>query len=336
MKKLRIACCGGWHSHAKDFPMDRAPKFCGDLPHEFAAVWDDDPVRGQAWAQEMGCRFEPDYGALCADKDIDGFLITAGTTKHAELAIPAAEAGKHIFMEKALAVDPSEAQRIREAVKRAGIHFTISDPVEKPALVYAKKLMDDGVLGDITGIRYRTCHAFGLTDHALMERFYTKPEAGAGTLSDMGHHAVHVLLWFLGRPDRAMGVFSRYSETGKANDVDDMASALFHFPSGAIGTAESGWLCPGGQNIFELYGTKGFLRWDCDGLRYRFDPEGSWTTVPDSELPPAPVYPLRYWMESVLNDTPNTQYTIDEAVDVTAMIAAAYRTDGKGEPIVYP
>lgn len=333
MEKLRIACCGGWHSHAKDFPMDRAPAKCAGLPYEFTAVWDDDPARGQAWAREMRCRFEPDYAALCAAPSIDGFLITAGTTRHEELAVQAAQAGKHIFMEKALAVDPAAARRIRAAVKAAGIHFTISDPVEKPALVHAKKLMDAGVFGDVTEIRYRTCHAYGLTDHQLMSRFYDKEQAGAGALFDMGHHAVHVLYWFLGRPERAMGVFSRFSPAGKANDVDDLSTALFSFPSGAIGVAETGWLCPGGQNIFELYGTKGFLRWDCDGLRYRFDPRGSWTAVPVSELPPPPVYPLRYWMESVLNDTPNTQYNIDEAVEVTEMIAAAYRTDGRGEPL---
>lgn len=219
MDKIRIACCGGWHSHAKDFPMDRAVRFCADIPHEFVAVWDDDPDRGAQWAVEMGCRFEPDYGALCADSGIDGFLVTAGTTKHTALIIKAAEAGKHIFTEKALAVDPVEARRARDAVKKSGVHFTISDPVEKPELVYAKKLMDDGVFGEITEVRYRACHAFGLTDPALMSRFYQKDEAGAGAMFDMGHHAVHVLNWFLGKPCGTMGVFPRFSETGKANDT---------------------------------------------------------------------------------------------------------------------
>ena len=335
MEKIRIACCGGWHSHAKDFPMDRAGVHCADLPHVFTAVWDDDPIRGQAWAREMGCRFEPDYNAVCADREIDAVIITAGTVRHEELAVQAARAGKHIFIEKALAVEPAEARRIRDAVKQAGIHFTISDPVQKPALAYAKQLMAEGVFGDVTEVRYRACHGFGITDPALMRRFYDKKEAGAGAMFDMGHHAVHVLLWFLGRPERAMGVFSRYSAAGKANDVDDVSAALFLFPSGAIGVAETGWLFPGEQNSFELCGTRGILRWDCDGLRYRLSQKKEWTAVPDSALPPPAVYPLRYWMESILKDTPNLQYGVDEAVEVTEMIAAAYRTDGKGECIEY-
>lgn len=46
MKPIHIACVGGWHSHARDFPMDRAKKFCSHIPYSIDAVWDDDPARG--------------------------------------------------------------------------------------------------------------------------------------------------------------------------------------------------------------------------------------------------------------------------------------------------
>lgn len=64
MKPIHIACVGGWHSHARDFPMDRAKKFCSHIPYSIDAVWDDDPARGMTWAAEMGCKFQPDYGPL--------------------------------------------------------------------------------------------------------------------------------------------------------------------------------------------------------------------------------------------------------------------------------
>ena len=171
MKPIHIACVGGWHSHARDFPMDRAKKFCSHIPYSIDAVWDDDPARGMTWAAEMGCKFQPDYDALCADPAIDGFIITAGTTRHAALLRKAAAAGKHVFMEKALTTDPREAAELRDLVNASGITFTISDPVEKPELLYAKALSDSGILGEITSIRYKTCHAFGLTDPALMARY---------------------------------------------------------------------------------------------------------------------------------------------------------------------
>ena len=173
MKPIHIACVGGWHSHAKDFPMDRAKKFCSHIPYSIDVVWDDDLARGTTWAAEMGCKFQPDYDALCADPAIDGFIITAGTTRHAALLRKAAAAGKHVFMEKALTTDPREAAELRDLVNASGI------------------------LGEITSIRYKTCHAFGLTDPALMARYYDRAETGGGCMFDMGHHAVHVLLWFL-------------------------------------------------------------------------------------------------------------------------------------------
>lgn len=337
MNNIRIACIGGWHSHAKDFPMQRAKQYCSHIPYSIDAVWDDNTERGTQWAGEMNCRFEPDYDSLCADPDIDAFIITAGTTSHGALLKKAAAAHKHVFMEKALCTDPAEAAELRDIVNASGIHFTISDPVEKPELLYAKKLMDDGVFGDITSIRYKTCHAFGLTDPALMSRYYDKKETGGGCMFDMGHHAVHVLLWFLGKPISATGVFSRFSEKGQKNGIDDISAILYSFASGAIGIAESGYLCPGGNSSFELCGTKGRLLWDKDGdgLRYRFDAKEPWHKVSSDELPEGAKYPLQYWMESILNDTYGNQYTIDEAATVAQMIAAAYLTDGKQTEITY-
>lgn len=316
--------------------MDRAKKFCSHIPHSIVAVWDDEPDRGVQWAAEMGCRFEPDYDALCADPEIDAFIITAGTTSHGWLLKKAAAAQKHVFMEKALTADPVEAAELRDVVNASGIHFTISDPVEKPELIYAKKLMDEGFFGDITCIRYKACHAFGLTDPTLMARYYQRQHTGGGCMFDMGHHAVHVLLWFLGKPVTATGMFSRFSETGKANNIDDISAALFSFESGAIGIAETGYLCPGGNAEFEMYGTKGQLRWDRgDGIRYRLESDEKWTHVDPAVLPEGAKYPLLYWMESVLNDTHGDQYTIDEAATVAQMIAAAYCADGTQTHVRY-
>ena len=82
---------------------------------------------------------------------------------------------------------------------------------------------------------------------------------------DMGHHAVHVLLWFLGRPTSVTGVFSCFSETARKNNVDDIAAALYSFPSGAIGIAETGYLCPGGT----LYSSFGAPKVNCAGHENR-------------------------------------------------------------------
>ena len=72
------------------------------------------------------------------------------------------------------------------------------------------------------------------------------------------------------------------------------------------------------------------MRWDCDGLRYVIDPSNergakvNWILVPSSECPkPANPPAVRYWMESILNETPNEAYSIEDAVKVCEMIALA-------------
>jgi predicted dehydrogenase len=340
MDKLRIACCGGWHAHAKHFPMQRAKTFCSDIPHEFVAIWDDNIERGQQWADEMGVRFEPDYDKLCEDKNIDAFIITAGNLKHAQLVIKAANAGKHIFMEKPLGATLEEAYAERDAVKKSGVHFTLSDPVKRPPLVYAKKLMDDGVIGKVTSFRYHIPHGLAVKKMDMCKYNYMTDEVNRGVMTDMGHHAVHTLYWFLGKPQTAIGAFGHFMPEGQGTGIDDNSAIIYQYEGGVLGIVESGWVNPGNQNCLQVYGTKGFITADSDGVRYcvcgdKDDRSGTWTKVDDSELPPAEPYALRFWMLSILNDTPDTLCGIDESVILMEMIDAAYRTEGRAESIEY-
>ncbi len=328
MKKLKLACCGGWHTHAMDFPLDRAGRYCSHIPYEFSAVWDDDINRGKQWAAKMGCRFEPDYDRLCSDSTIDGFLITSSTAKHADLTIRAANSGKAVFIEKALTANLKEAYEMQEAVKRNGIHFTMSDPVEKPELVYAKSLIEKGTLGKITSFRLRCGHSQAITNPEQVSQYYNRAETGGGIFYDMGHHIVYIFYWLFGIPQYVTGLFSEFTEKAKASGTDDLGCMIFKYSNGAVGVAESGWVSAEDSGfVFDLYGTDGLLRWDSTGLRFRLgtDLQNEWTPVPNEELPESSPYPLRYWMESIYYNTPNTKYDIDSAVHIAEIIHDAYR-----------
>ena len=67
---------------------------------QITCVWDEQPERGQAWAQELGVPFVADYGALLARSDVDAVLIDSPTNMHKDLMVRAAQAKKHIFTEK--------------------------------------------------------------------------------------------------------------------------------------------------------------------------------------------------------------------------------------------
>lgn len=332
MKELKLACAGGWHSHAKDFP-HRITQRGGDdhLCYQYVGIWDDDIKRGRIWAEELGVSFYESFEELLAIPGLDGVLITCGTTKHTKLILQACEAGKHVFVEKILTLSPEEAYAIREAVKKHRIHFTMSDPVKMPELVYVKRMAEAGKFGELTCVRSRSCHGLSLTDPVHMRSFYQKEEAGGGAAIDMGCHAAHVVAWFLGRPANVTGLFQRYTPEGKNNDIDDNTVMLFGYENGAIGIAETGWVCPG-QKAFDLYGTKGMAHSDSNGLRYKLGDE-DWVYVKPEELPEEAPYPLIYWAESLKDDFENTEYTIEEAVMLTEMLYAAYQSDGKQVPI---
>jgi 1,5-anhydro-D-fructose reductase (1,5-anhydro-D-mannitol-forming) len=336
MKTVTVACIGGWHSLAKKFA-----KIVSEYPEcRLAAVWDDDPKRGQAWAQELGCRFELDYGALVKDASIDGFVITSATARHADLIIRAADAGKHIFVEKSLATTNEGAHAIRDAVKRNGVHFLMSDPVIHAPVLYAKHLVDKGVIGDLINMHVRLINHRAL-DGTLWPIYphYDLENAGGGVMLDLGGHVVHVLNFFLGKPIRVSAVCRPYTERGVGNGVEENVVAVYEFDNGSIGVGETSWISPDNQCTIDLYGTQGSVYANYKEVRYRLI-DGEWISVPSQDLPPEPAYPLRYWVESILNDIPNERIGteeisyrcvgIDNAVLLTEMITAAYRSNGKG------
>lgn len=322
MKKLRFVCAGGWHTHALDFPLDRAPKRVPHIEKEFVAVWDNDKDRGMKWAQALACEFVDDYEKLLELPDIDGVLITCETSMHEALIVKAAEKGINVFVEKALTTTNESAYRILEAVKKSGIKFTVSDPVRHGDLLYAKDLVDKGVIGELISVRSRMGNASALKDQEALKPCYEVKDAGGGAMIDMGYHNVHRIQWFLGKPVRAAAILTPFTAYGKEKNVDENSIALYEFEGGKIGIAETTWLMED-STAFEVYGTKGIIRSDDAGFRYRTE-DGKWIFVPAEELPEEDTYPLCYWMEAIYHDTPCEKYDIDTAVIFTEMVTAAY------------
>lgn len=325
MKEIvKLACISKWHVHAPDF----ADKVLTYPNVEIKTVWDEDPAIAKKWAEELDCGYETDLDVILQDPEIDGVMICSSTVSHAELVIRAANAGKHIFVEKAPFATTEGAYAAREAIRRNNVKFLVSDPIDKPHALYAKALMDSGKLGTVTNVRVRTVHPKGLTGEQPLG-FYAKETGGGGAMMDMGCHAVHTLQFFLGRPVSAMAMFQQMTERAREYDCDDNAVAIYQFSNGAIGVAETGWISPGKTFELDVCGTKGSIH-----IHGRFEISvyyegGEWENVPESELPEPLTYPLLLWIECIRNDTEVTRATIDDAVCFTEMIEAAYRSQGR-------
>lgn len=335
MKTVKLASAGAWHAHARDFA-NRVKSI--PIPDcEMAAVYDSDPQKASDWATELGCRAYTDYDALLSDPEIDGVMVTCATTEHADLIIRAAEAGKNVYVEKALAATAKDARRIRDAVHRAekekGIKFVMSDPVQGGAVLVAKSLIEEDAFGQVLLVTSRNGHNNAFRRPDMMRPFQTPAESGGGVMLDMGHHSVHIVHFLLGMPVSASGTFLSVNDYARETGVEDFASLSFQYADGAIGVAQGSFITPGSVNELEVVGTRGVLRFSRSlGLSVELEGRTPYT-VSENELPPKWQSPQVYWVECIRNDTPAEHYGVDEACEIVEMIDAAYRSRELAVPV---
>jgi predicted dehydrogenase len=126
----------------------------------------------------------------------DAVVITAPNVYKKELVIKAADAGKHIFLEKPLAVNKADAEEMAEAVRRAGVKFYMSDPFVRNGTIGLRDLIREGVLGDIYGADVRIA-----VDRAVVPGHppvWNKETALGGIMADIGGHGLHVIHYLFG------------------------------------------------------------------------------------------------------------------------------------------
>ncbi|MDR3336439.1 MAG: Gfo/Idh/MocA family oxidoreductase [Treponema sp.] len=219
---------------------------------------------------------------LVNDPEIDVVDISTPNNTHAEIAIAAAKAGKHILCEKPIATTTADAFAMVEAVEKAGIKNQLAFNYRRvPAVVFAKKLIDEGVLGRI--FTYRGTYFSGGDTKGGMGWRQLRSVAGYGSLGDIGTHSIDVARYLIGDFEAVNGLlrtfvperpFGPKQEMHKVEN-DDEASFSIQFKNGAIGSIEAGGNSWGRNNqiAFEIYGEKGAILFDYehrDELRVAF------------------------------------------------------------------
>jgi 1,5-anhydro-D-fructose reductase (1,5-anhydro-D-mannitol-forming) len=325
---IRLGILSFWHVHAKDYAREAQahPKT------EIVAAWDEDPVRGRAKANELGATFHADLGELLARPDVDGVIVTTPTNAHRDVIVAAAEAGKHVFTEKVLAITPAECRDILAAVERSGVKLTISLPRLAAGYTLAtRELLAEGRLGDVTLVRVRLSHDGALGEPWLPPQFFDPQETGGGALIDLGCHPMYLTRRFLGgMPDQLTASFGHV--TGHADE--DNAVALLQYPGGALGVVEAGFVNPHSPFTIEVHGTKGSLLYGTPEARLlvRSTPSGrddDWTEVP---LPDREPGPFHQWVDHIEQGTTATE-NIALAIDLTTLMEAANRSARTGQTV---
>lgn len=195
------AFMGAAHSHA----WRTAPRFF-DLPldPQLTALCgrNDDGVRAAARKLGWGS-VETDWRRLLERDDIDLIDICTPGNTHAEIAIAALEAGKHVLCEKPLANSVAEAERMTEAAQAAAQRGVFSmcgfSYRRTPALALAKRMVEQGRLGTIRHVRAQYLQDWLSDENAPMTWRLDKSKSGSGSLGDIGAHSIDAAQWVTGQ-----------------------------------------------------------------------------------------------------------------------------------------
>ncbi|MBI3506612.1 MAG: Gfo/Idh/MocA family oxidoreductase [Proteobacteria bacterium] len=257
-------------AHALAYTMAGAT-FPGTLRPVLQAVADNVATAAEAAAAQFGFRkWHSDWRALVADPAVGIVSITTPNILHAEMAIAAAKAGKHIHCEKPLAPDAATAETMVRAAEAAGVKTQVGfNYLKNPVIKLAKEMVASGELGEITG--FRGIHAEDyMSDPDVPYSWRLDRSGGPGAIADLGSHIIAMARDLLGPIERLSAdletvVKSRPVARGGAErrkvEVDDVARLTVRFARGCGGTIEANWMATGRkmQLGFELSGTKGAL-----------------------------------------------------------------------------
>lgn len=276
MQKLGIGLIGtGFMGKAHALAYGSVGAVFGDVPPVSLELLCDTPAdKAAPLARQFGfARHTGDWRTVIADPAVDIVCITTPNKLHAEMAMAALDAGKHVHCEKPMALSLAEATAMKQAAARAPGKTVVGyNYICNPMFQHARKLVREGAIG-------RPVHFRGFVDEdyqADPETPWTwrsvKAEAGLGTLGDLGCHLVSMMLGLMGPVAKVTSDIATVHATRpvsgakerRAVENEDVASALLRFESGVTGIISSSRSAWGRKNYlaFEVHGTSGMIRFD--------------------------------------------------------------------------
>lgn len=321
--RIRLALVGGAHIHAPNFA-DRM----ADADHvETKYVWDPSRETAESRQAVTGGQIADSPDMIYQDPEVDGIVICSQTNLHSDLVPPAAEAGKHLFVEKPVGMTGDEAEHIAEAVNRAGVifqtgYFMRSSGVNQKI----KSLVSSGELGDITRLRLSNVHsgAIGGWFDEEWNWMTDLDQAGVGGFGDLGSHVMDLLLWFMEHdtPVSCTGHIDRVLERYPGSD--EYGEGMVRFDSGAVATIAGGWVDHANPNQVEISGTKGHLRVTNNDLFLRVPEQDISPAEPWTDLPEDRDHPLELFFDAVAGQQDLPLISADEAALTNRVITEIY------------
>ena len=295
-----------------------------------------------------------DYRRMFELAEIDLVVIGIPNYLHCEAVLAAAAAGKHIVLEKPMAMNLAECDRMLAACRAAGVKLMYAEELcFTPKYVRLKQLVDEGALGRVHLVKQAEKH-----DGPHAPWFYDTQLSGGGVTFDMGCHAIAFFRWLLSgtggrQPPQATSVYAHMATAvhGARTRGDDEALIIVEFDNGCTGLAEESWTKPGGMDDrAEVYGSGGVAYADVlrgnsihtystSGYGYAVEKAGSTVGWSFAIYEEAWNYGFPQEMAHFVDCVQNDREPLVSGEDgraVLEIIMAAYASAGSGRKIALP
>jgi predicted dehydrogenase len=275
----------GWRTAPHMFDLPMTP--------EMAVLVGREAARVTAAADRLGwASIETDWHRVVDRDDVDLIDICTPGDTHAEIAVAALAAGKHVLCEKPMANTVAEAQEMAAAAATAhdhGVRAMVGFTYRRvPAVALARRLVEQGRVGEVRHVRAQYLQDWIADPEAPLSWRLQKEKAGSGALGDVGAHALDLAQYVIGDhvrevtgslttfvKERPIAVeHSGLSGTASAErgpvTVDDAAAFLARFPGGAVGVFEATRFATGRKNALrlEVNGSRGSIAFDFEDMNF--------------------------------------------------------------------
>ncbi len=207
-----------------------------------------------------------DWRKMVGRDDLDAILVNTPNYLHCEMAVDSAEEGKHILVEKPIAMSVREADEMIRAADENKVLLMVEqsqrfDPVHQ----VAKEILDSGILGKINVVRGRLGHAGPEYWSKTSPWFYDKKKSGGGAMIDIGIHILDLIRWLAGK--KIIEIFALVDRVEKPFEMEDVGSCLLKFDDGTVGSFEVSWSSRPYEVLTFFYGERGKMTTDVTRTR---------------------------------------------------------------------
>ncbi len=345
MQRTKIAILGA--GFITDIHMESYHRFIPEA--EVVAVY----ARKIEKAKDFAAKYHiPKYfdniDTLLAETDCEIVDICLPNFLHADACIKAAKAGKHIIIEKPLAVTLEEADEMIAECKKANVKLMYAEELcFAPKYERVRQLVKEGAVGEVYMLKQAEKHSGPHTDW-----FYDVNLSGGGVLMDMGCHAMEWFRWMLGNA-KPISVYASMSTVlhKERTKGEDNSIVIIEFENGVTAVAENSWAKHGGMDDrSEVHGTGGVIYADLfmgnsaisyskHGYGYameKADTTVGWSfTVFEEVFNQGYPHELKHFVDCVQNNK-EPLVTGDDGRVVLEILYAAYASAGSGKKIMLP